>query len=296
MKSHHFLAYCLSTPWAMDRQAMAAYAAILARAYAVREGIAEPPAVEATAATQRPSPRQGAIAVIGVYGTIVQRAAHLGPCEGGTSTQQIRARLREAEADETVAQVLLDFDTPGGSVFDVDTLGADIREMRVKKPIVGIANSQCGSAGFWLLSQCSEAYCAPGGQVGSKGVWMAHENIAKFLENEGVDVTLISSGKYKVEGNPFGPLDEEAKAFFQASTDDYLAMFDRAVAKGRGLPIEAVRGKMGDGRMLSAEAALAEKMIDGIASFDEVVSVMQKRMKPKRSALADARNRIAMAV
>jgi capsid assembly protease len=298
MRSHQFLAYCLATPWAMDRQAMSAYAAILARAYAKRDGISadiegSSPAPMAVA-PKTGSGRQGGIAVIGVYGTIVQRASQLGMCEGGTSTQQIRGALQSAIADETISQILVEFDTPGGSVFDINTLAADMRDARSKKPLVGIANSQCGSAGFWLLSQCSEAYCAPGGQVGSKGVWMAHEDISKSLVDAGIDVTLISSGKYKVEGHPFGPLADETKAFLQASTDDYLAMFDKDVAKGRGLPIEAVRGQMGDGRMLSASAALDAKMIDGIASFDQVVRNMQAKMKPKRSAMADAQNRISL--
>lgn len=287
MKNHNFLAWCARTPWAMDPVAMHAYAAILARAYARRDGIDASP-VEPVALSGVPRAGQGKqggnIAVIGVYGTIVQRASQLGPCEGGTSTQQIRQALATCEQDDTVAQVLMDFDTPGGSVFDVDALGADMRAFREKKPLVGIANSQCGSAGFWLLSQCSTAYCTPGGQVGSKGVWMAHEDISKALEASGIDVTLISSGKYKVEGNPFGPLAEDTKAFLQASTDDYLAMFDKAVAKGRGVSIDQVRGKMGDGRMLSATDALAAGMVDGVATFAEVVATMQRQQKAAAAA------------
>jgi hypothetical protein len=61
---------------------------------------------------------------------------------------------------------------------------------------------------------------------------------SKALAEAGVNITLISAGKYKTEGHPYGPLDAEAQRFFQKRTDDYYATFTKAVAKGRGVPIE----------------------------------------------------------
>ena len=37
-----------------------------------------------------------------------------------------------------------------------------------------------------------------------------------ILDDIGVKVTLISAGKYKVEGNSLGPLEDEARASMQA--------------------------------------------------------------------------------
>jgi signal peptide peptidase SppA len=225
----------------------------------------------------------------------VQRASQLGPCEGGTGAQEISNALSAALADETVSQVLLEIDSPGGSVFGIAELGEQIRA--ANKPVVGIANSMAASAAYWLLAQCSEAYVTPGGMVGSIGVYTAHEDVSKAMEAAGIAVTLISAGKYKVEGAPFGPLSDEAKAYTQASVDNYYSMFTKAVAKGRKVPVDSVRNGMGQGRVLSADAALSENMVDGVATFAEVVSKMQRkpRTTPNRSAMADARSRIALA-
>jgi signal peptide peptidase SppA len=295
----------------MDRGAMSAYAAILARSYAQRAGLAPVAAAvaEASATVQAETVPNvaaagnrevggGGIALIRVFGPIVQRASELGPCEGGTGAVEIGRALDAAMADQTVSQILMQFSTPGGSVFGIRELGDKIRNARSKKAIVGLADSQAASAGYWLLSQCSEAYCTPGGMAGSIGVYGAHEDVSKALENEGINITLISAGKYKVEGHPFAPLSEEAKTSMQAQIDAYYSMFTQAVSRGRGVPVEQVRSGMGEGRQLLASDALDAKMVDGVMTFDEVVHKMQRDAKAQRtprSALAAARAHLVIA-
>ena len=57
---------------------------------------------------------------------------------------------------------------------------------------------------------------------------------------------------------------------------------------------ERLRDGMGQGRVLGADAALAANMVDGIATFDDVVKKM--RSQAKLSALAKPRtSRLAFA-
>lgn len=203
MKHERFIAWCLATPWALMPERMAGYAAVLAKYTASNAPSAHEPDHEAPAAGPRSSrgnARSGAIAVIPVYGAIVQRASQIDICDGGTSTQQISAALADAMADDTVAQVLLDIDSPGGSVYGVQELAAEITG--AKKPVIAVANSLAASAAYWLGCAASEFYMTPGGEVGSIGVWQAHQDWSKALADAGVNTTLISAGKYKVEGNP----------------------------------------------------------------------------------------------
>lgn len=310
--NHHLIAFALSQPWALMPERMAAYAAVLAHRVAAKEGIAAP-AARAPRAMEDEGPAQrvpahvaissraggngaasaGAIAVIAIRGTIVQRADQLPMCEDGTCAEDISLALRMAMADSTIGQIILHQHSPGGSVYGVGELGDEIRMMRKDKPIVGYVSSLSASASYWIGSQCSELYCTPGGEVGSIGVWTAHQNIKAYLEKEGVDIRLISAGKFKVEGHPYDVLGDEAQAFMQSRVNDYYDAFTGAVSKGRNVPIAQVRDGMGQGRVLGAQAALAEKMIDGICTFDELVRKMQKDSKaagaPRRAAAA--RNR-----
>lgn len=283
-----FLTWCLSTPWALQPERLSAYAAVLLGRYARRAGVqVETPAIEARSPQRAGAGRSGGIAVVSVYGTIVQRASQLGLCEGGTSTQQISAALQAANSDETVEQILLDIDSPGGSVYGVSELADEIRAS--KKPVTAFANSLAASAAYWIGCSAREIFVTPGGEVGSIGVWMAHEDWSKAIADAGVDVTLISAGKFKTEGNPYGPLGDEAKAFLQSRTDDYYGAFTRAVARGRGVSVDQVRGGMGQGRVLGASQAQAEQMVDGVKTFAEVVKHMQRSSARPSAAAAERR-------
>jgi signal peptide peptidase SppA len=206
--------------------------------------------------------------------------------------------LRAALQDETVSQILIDIDSPGGSVYGVAELADEIVSARAQKPVVAIANSLAASAAYWIGCSASEFYVTPGGEVGSIGVWQAHQDYSKAMDEAGVKTTLISAGKFKVEGNPYAPLDEEAQGFMQSRVDDYYAAFTKAVAKGRGVPISQVRDGMGQGRVLGADAALASSMVDGIATFEDVVKKMRRdaraQIKPNASRLNQARNSLAL--
>jgi signal peptide peptidase SppA len=292
MKHERFIAWCLATPWALMPETMAAYARVLAR-NAMRDDPIDPPA--AAVRGKGNGGNSGAIAVIPVYGAIVQRSSQIDICEGGTSTQQISAALADALADDSVSQILLDIDSPGGSVYGIQELASEITNAR--KPVVAVANSLAASAAYWIGCAASEFHVTPGGEVGSIGVWMAHQDWSAALKADGIDVTLISAGKYKVEGNPYAPLSEEAKTFMQSRVDDYYQAFTRGVAKGRKVGVDQVRKGMGQGRVLGADQAKAEGMVDSIATFEQVVANMQRNIKsaaPRASRLAAAQREIAI--
>lgn len=300
MNHERFLAWCLSTPWALMPERMSAYASVLAqKASGPHAGFTHNPDDNApSAASQRgrsSGARSGSIAVIPVYGTIVQRANQLDMCEGGTSTQQISGALADALDDDTVAQILLDIDSPGGAVYGVQEVAAQIAA--AKKPVIAVANSLAASAAYWIGCSASEFYVTPGGEVGSIGVWQAHKDISKALADSGIEMKLISAGKYKVEGNPFQPLSAEAEQFMQGRVDDYYAAFTKGVAKGRKVGIDQARNGMGQGRVYGADQAMSEKMVDGVMTFDDVVAKMQravKASKPSASRLARAQREISI--
>jgi signal peptide peptidase SppA len=306
MRGELLLAEFLATPWALMPERLNALAAVLGR-WSRNEPagteILELVMADREARQVKRQAGQAAagngIAVLPLYGVVTQRGNMVddvsGP--GTTSTQMFSAALRQALSDDSVGQILIDIDSPGGSVYGVAELADQIQSARAAKPVVAIANSLAASAAYWIGCSAGELYVTPGGEVGSIGVWQAHFDYSQALATDGVKPTLISAGKYKVEGNPYEPLDEEARGFMQSRVDDYYGAFTKAVAKGRGQPIASVREGMGQGRVLGADTALAQKMVDGIATFDDVISMMQKRGRAQNRAtsrLTQARNTLAL--
>ena len=296
MKGEFLIADFLATPWALRRDVLAGHVQVLNRWFqqgSAASASSQPSLIESAqvfeARRQESTGRVAAlggrsVAVIPVVGTITQRANLMSEWCGGTSTQQISAALAEALRDDAVSQILMEFDTPGGSVFGISELAEEIREANKTKPVVGVANSLSASAGYWLMSQCAEAYVTPGGEVGSIGVWMAHEDWSEALAESGIVTTMISAGKYKTEGNPYEPLGEDARAFMQSRVDDYYAAFVRAVARGRNMGVQQVRDGMGQGRVLGSEQAKAAGMVDDILALPELVRRMQRSARSRTAA------------
>ena len=307
MNHQLLVAEYLATPWALMPERLSAVTAVIARWSGDTRASDEVMHSVAADRNARDARRQasvsnsgGGIAVLPLYGIVTQRGNMVDDVSGpGTaSTQQFSNILRAALQDETVSQILIDIDSPGGSVYGVAELADEIVSARAQKPVVAIANSLAASAAYWIGCSASEFYVTPGGEVGSIGVWQAHQDYSKAMDEAGVKTTLISAGKFKVEGNPYAPLDEEAQGFMQSRVDDYYAAFTKAVAKGRGVPISQVRDGMGQGRVLGADAALASSMVDGIATFEDVVKKMRRdaraKIKPNASRLNQARNSLAL--
>ena len=307
MNHQLLVAEYLATPWALMPERLSAVTAVIARwsgdsraSEEVMNNVAADCSVREARRQSSVSNSGGGIAVLPLYGIVTQRGNMVDDVSGpGTaSTQQFSNMLRAALQDETVSQILIDINSPGGSVYGVAELADEIVNARSHKPIVAIANSLAASAAYWIGCSASELYVTPGGEVGSIGVWQAHQDYSKAMDDAGVKTTLISAGKFKVEGNPYAPLDEEAQGFMQSRVDDYYAAFTKAVAKGRGVPISQVRDGMGQGRVLGADAALASSMVDGIATFDDVVKKMRRdgraQIKPNASRLNQAMNSLAL--
>lgn len=307
MNKQLLLSEFLTTPWALMPERLQAMSGILTRWSA-----GEPPSDETlfqvnTDRVLRDTRKQMAaastgsgIAVLPLYGVVTQRGNMVddisGP--GSSSTQQFTSVLRQMLTDDKVGQILIDIDSPGGSVYGVSELASEIIKARAQKPVIAVANSLAASAAYWIGCSASEFYVTPGGEVGSIGVWQAHFDYSKALEEDGVKPTLISAGKFKVEGNPYVPLDEQAQAFMQSRVDDYYNAFVEAVAIGRGVSINDVKTGMGEGRVLGADAAMAQNMVDGIATFDDVLAKMQANARSNRptsqSRLKQARDALAL--
>lgn len=212
------------------------------------------------------------VAVLPLHGLIMPRPSILSMIFGGSGGLMVfRERLAELAADDSIDAIVLDVDSPGGSTALVEETAADIRAAREAKPVIAVANTDAGSAAYWLASQASELVVTPSGAVGSIGAFILHVDYSKQNEMIGVDPTYISAGRFKVEGNPDSPLDDEAEAHLQAVVDEFYGTFVRDVAAGRGIPEKTVRRGFGEGRMMTAANAEAEGMVDRVATLEEVV-------------------------
>ena len=234
--------------------------------------------------------KPGSIAVLPLYGLINQRVSGDVSGPSGTSVQEFTRQFRQVVNDPNVTAIIIDVDSPGGTISGVDELATEIFNARKTKKITAVSNCLCASAAYYLASQASEVCVSPSSLTGSIGVYRLHEDDSAALDNMGVKFTFISAGKYKTEGNSFQPLDDEARTAMQGVVDDFYGMFTKAVARGRGVAVKAVVNGFGQGRCLTAQDAVKQGLADRIASFDEVLG----KYGVKQSSSASARAAIEL--
>lgn len=238
--------------------------------------------------------QEQAVAVIPIVGTIANRTMSM-----GTGAMAVGRQIDQAVADARISDIVLDVESPGGTVGGVPELAQKIFEARQVKPIWAVANDLMASAAYWIGSAATQVIASPSSDIGSIGVFTTHEDWTQWLENEGIKITEVAAGKFKTEGAPWKPLDEEAQAFVDARVQEVYGWFTRDVARFRSGPLgrevtqdEVIKG-FGEGRVLGAEAAVKAGLADRVATLDEVlmqlVSNNGSRRRRSRNAALVAR-------
>jgi HK97 family phage major capsid protein len=240
----------------------------------ISERVAGVTLVAPHAAAPRPiKGKGGAVAILSLTGIIAPKASMVnGPSlPQGTACESFAAAFDQAMADEDVTHIVIDVDSPGGSVEGVPELAARITSARGKKPITAVANVMAASAAYWIASAADELVVAPSGEVGSIGVYQVHFDFSEQLAQEGITPTIIKAGQFKAEGNPLEPLSADAKDYAQAQIEEFYSMFVGAVAKQRNVSKQTVLKDYGQGRMLLARNAVGAGVADRIGTLESVL-------------------------
>lgn len=273
MKYAHIVKFVTETPWAILPAKLAEIEAILELHLAGGRFSAEE--LRARFGESPPSPtamKRGAVAVLPLHGLIAHRIGGMSEMSGGVSTERFAAMFREAMADESISAIVLDIDSMGGTVPGVTELAGEIYEAKGRgtKRVLAHVNALAASAAYWIAASADEIIVTPSGSVGSVGVIAAHIDTSKADEQDGITRTIIAAGKHKAELD--GPLSDEAKAAIQWRVDQAYAQMVRDIARGRGVTPATVREGYGEGRVVSAQDALAAGMIDRIATFEVTIA------------------------
>lgn len=300
MKYQHILAAFASEIWAMEPEKLLAVVDLLVMQAEGGKFSAEE--IEARIAPQTAAAvarREGKIGIVPLRGIISPRASlvQTSSTGGGTTAEGFIAAIEHLAADDTVKAIIVDADTPGGNVMNIEEASAAVAAVRGNKPIIVQVTGNLASAGYWVGASADEIVMSPSSSVGAIGVRTAYDDMSAALEKEGVKREIIAAGKYKGEGI-LGPLSDDARAYVQGRVDEYYGMFVDRVAAGRGVTADAVRSGFGQGRMLGAAAAIREGMADRVATMRETLArfgVGATAAKPEKR-FASAREKRALDV
>ena len=220
----------------------------------------------------------GGIQVIDVMGTLSPRMNLMSRMSGGTSTQQLAQQIRDAGNNQSVNAIVLRVDSPGGAAAYTPEVAQVIREVATRKRVVTSATNMMASGAYWIGVAATEAYASPSTQVGSIGVYSILSNTREMYERAGVKFTVLRAGDLKAAGNPYEELTAERKAALQDRVLKVYEQFLGAVAEYRNVTVATVEHSFGQGNVFLAGEAKDRGMIDGVATFEDVVAREQERI------------------
>lgn len=156
---------------------------------------------------------------------------------GGVCVDQLSQALDEIAAFKP-RTLAVHLNTPGGTVTGVEEFAAELRQFAdTIAPVHAYTDTQCCSAGYWIAAACDTFTAAPSADIGSIGVYCALFDTSRLYQEKGIDVTVVTSGKYKGQGYPGTPISQDYKDLVAADVARCEQRFYAHVATRRAAQI-----------------------------------------------------------
>ena len=228
--------------------------------------------IKSDAKDQRVATTNKGVAVIPIVGSMSHRSTGIEAMSGMTSYTTLQKQFEAAFNDPKVGSILMDIDSPGGSVAGAFDFRDYLMSKKGTKPVYALARDAMCSAAYLIGSTADKVYATQTARVGSIGVVAMHTDASGKMEKEGLKPTFISAGKFKTAGNPYEKLEGEKLKYLQDSVDESYDMFINAVADARGIDKKAIRDT--EARVYGGKKAVEIGLADGIRTYESVLAEM----------------------
>lgn len=175
-----------------------------------------------------------------------------------------------ARSDARGLHLVLDGGRLGGWAT-LEGLRAALVRARARGKLITFELARCGNAELYLASVGDRVWIHPTVEVGALGLAASLSFVGALARRLGVGFDVEAAGAYKAFGETFTRAwaSAENREATRALVAGLQAHWDAAVAEGRRIAPEAVRGALADAP-LSAEAAVAAGLIDGARYRDQI--------------------------
>ena len=265
----------INSPWAIQREKLHEIREIYTTH--LRGDKIDIKSVEARLGTQLKNPPQDmdirdGVAVIPVTGVLGPKMNLLMHISGGSSMQMIGDQVTHAALDDAVKAIILDIDSPGGTVAGTEELANLVFEAGQQKQIVAFVRDEMLSAAQWIGAAAHRTIIS--GQtatVGSIGVVATHVDISQAEKMRGMKTTEITSGEFKRIASEHAPLSKEGRESIQETVDFLFSIFVGEVARFRGELVDSIQEKVGSAKVFIGRQGIEVGLVDGIMTFDTLL-------------------------
>lgn len=198
------------------------------------------------------------IAVIYADGEIISGKA----VQGTIGDVSLVKKIAAAAKNDNVKAIVLRVNSPGGSALASDIIDREIRNAKVKKPIIVSMGSYAASGGYYISANADAIVASPFTLTGSIGVFGMSFNIGETItENFGVTFDVVKTSNYADIGSQFRAMTDMEKRHFQKRVDQVYETFVNCVSDGRDMSFNKV-DSIAQGRVWTTEDAISIGLVD----------------------------------
>ncbi len=268
----------LSQPWALSPGAV----------HLIEAGLA----AKATGEPARSAPgftvSADGVATVPIEGVLLRKASPMLQLFGFGSMQEIGDAVSEAASQSDVRRIVLNIDSPGGTVAGTLELAHQIDEARRRKPVTAFIGGQGTSAAYWLATCADKIIATPTAMTGSIGVIALHADRTAQYSQDGLKVEVFRSGELKAPGAYGMPLTDPQRQFMAAGIQEAFQLFRARVNARR----PGVANLVFDGRAVMGSQAAQLGLVDSIVmGLSAVLTMPERALRPPQPSSPSARSR-----
>jgi signal peptide peptidase SppA len=212
----------------------------------------------------------GGVAIVPLVGVVGKRIGMMERSSGVMDVDDFTTSLQAALDNDRVSGILLDVNSPGGTITGIPEAADMVSEASSIKPIVAFTDTLMASAAYWLSVGADAIVATQSASVGSIGVYSSVLDSSMAFKMAGLEQNLFKAGKLKAIGTQGIMMSDEQKEYMQSRVDQLYGWFTSSVLEGRGIVQD---GSM-EGQTFFGREAESRGLIDKVGDQDEALGLV----------------------
>lgn len=223
------------------------------------------------------------VAIIPIYGPItVDSPSDFFFEQSGSPSPIIIEALEKAEKDPTIKAIILEINSPGGTVVASREIGNKIKT--IDKPVVSWIREVGASGAYWVASTSDYIIADPMSITGSIGVIGSYLEFSELFDKYGITYQRLVGGDLKDAGSPYKDLTLQEREYLQTKINKIHESFIKEISENRKIDYDEAK-QLATGEIYLGEEALEIGLIDELGSKDEAVNKVKELANIKDAEL-----------
>jgi protease-4 len=206
---------------------------------------------------------------------VIYASGDIGMSFGGEyiDGDKLSKEIRKVRQDSSYKAIVLRINSPGGTVFDSETIWREVKLAADEKTLVVSFGDVAASGGYYLACPADKIVASPNTITGSIGIFGTIPNFGELLNDKlEISTDVVKTNKNSDLLSLTRPMTDYERKLMQASIEDGYDTFISHVAEGRNMT-KAQVDEIGQGRVWSGANAKEIGLVDEFGGLNDAIDL-----------------------